>query len=179
MDVLNIMTILMIFISLIMFTIYYINYIKYEAPGYKNPYIDKAWICLFYITFLIFIKSTVKNSIVDILILVVGIIILTWTVFTKVFDKKAEKNELYDELIYAMNQEDLTDFKKHMSREEQITFLKNIKTTIEYNEKEETIDKNGNKVVTTKTTYEEVPLIENDDELKEFEPILRKKDYIK
>lgn len=179
MDVLNILTILMIVISLIMFIIYYIDYIKYEAPGYKNPYIDKSFICLFCMIFLIFSKSTVKSSIANVLILVVGIVIFIWAVFTKVFDKKAEKNELYDELIYALHQEDLTNFKKHMSREEQITFLKNIKTTIEYNEKEENVDENGNKVVTTKTTYEEVPLIENDEQLKEFEPILRKKDYVK
>ena len=47
-----------------------------------------------------------------------------------------------------------------MSREEQITFLKAIKQTISLDGKEE--------------IYEEVPLIADDEQLKLFEPILRK-----
>ena len=54
-----------------------------------------------------------------------------------------------------------TDFQKHMSREEQIAFLKSIKKTIHLNRKEKEI-------------YEEIHLIADDALLKLFEPILKK-----
>lgn len=61
-----------------------------------------------------------------------------------------------------------------MSRNEQIAFLKSVITTVESTEKEESTDENGNKVITAKTVIQKVPLIENDEELAEYESILRK-----
>ena len=58
---------------------------------------------------------------------------------------------------------------------EAVAFLKSVITTVESAEKEESTDENGNKVITTKTVIQKVPLIENDEELAEYEPILRKK----
>ena len=108
----------------------------------------------------------IKNLTILIVILGLTIILLIWTIFTNVFYNHEEKNRLYRELIYVWNQEDLTDFQKHMSREEQIAFLKSIKKTrtIRLNEKEEKI-------------YDEIPLIADDAQLKLFEPILRKEKY--
>lgn len=80
---------------------------------------------------------------------------------------------LYDCLLYDISQDDLKKF-RHMSRNKQIAFLKSVITTVESAEKEESTDENGNKVITTKTVIQQVPLIENDEELAEYEPILRK-----
>ena len=76
-------------------------------------------------------------------------------------------------MLNDISQDDLKKF-RHMSRYEQIAFLKSVITTVESAEKEESTDENGNKVITTKTVIQKVPLIENDEELAEYEPILRK-----
>lgn len=126
------------------------------------PYAYKAEICLAGVFSLIFVDLLeIKNFIILTVILGLTIILLIWTIFTNIFHKQEEKNRLYRELIYVWNQEDLTDFQKHMSREEQIAFLKSIKKTIHLNRKEKEI-------------YEEIHLIADDAQLKLFEPILKK-----
>lgn len=150
------------------FIFYLVNAFKYREIAFRYPldadwmpYECKAGICLAGVVLLMCVDLLeIKNFIILAVILVVTIILLVWTVFTNIFYKHEEKNRLYRELIYVWNQEDLTDFQKHMSREEQIAFLKAIKKTISFDGKEE--------------IYEEVPLIADDEQLKLFEPILRK-----
>ena len=105
----------------------------------------------------------IKNLVILTVILGLTIILLIWTIFTNIFHKQEEKNRLYRELIYVWNQEDLTDFQKHMNREEQIAFLKSIKKT-------QTVSLNGKE----EEIYEEIHLIADDAQLKLFEPRLKR-----
>lgn len=156
-------------IFIICFAFYLVNAFRYREIAFRYllnadwmPYVYKAEICLAGVFSLIFVDLLeIKNFIILTVILGLTIILLIWTIFTNVFYNHEEKNRLYRELIYAWNQEDLTDFQKHMSREEQIAFLKSIKKTIHLNGKEEEI-------------YEEIHLIADDAQLKLFEPILKK-----
>lgn len=156
-------------IFIICFASYLVNAFRYREIAFRYllnadwmPYVYKAEICLAGVFSLIFVDLLeIKNFIILTVILGLTIILLIWTIFTNVFYNHEEKNRLYRELIYVWNQEDLTDFQKHMSREEQIAFLKSIKKTIHLNGKEEEI-------------YEEIHLIADDAQLKLFEPILRK-----
>lgn len=169
-------------IFIICFASYLVNAFRYREIAFRYllnadwiPYECKAGICLAGVILLMCVDLLeIKNLVVLIVILGLTIILLIWNIFTNIFHKQEEKNRLYRELIYVWNQEDLTDFQKHMSRNEQIAFLKSVITTVESAEKEESTDENGNKVITTKTVIQKVPLIENDEELAEYEPILRK-----
>lgn len=158
-------------IFIICFVFCLVNAFRYREIAFRYPlnadwmpYECKAGICLAGVILLMCVDLLeIKNLVVLIVILGLTIILLIWTIFTNVFHKQEEKNRLYRELIYVWNQEDLTDFQKHMSREEQIAFLKSIKKTqtVSINGKEEEI-------------YEEIHLIADDAQLKFFEPILRK-----
>lgn len=158
-------------IFIICFASYLVSAFKYRDIASRYPlnadwipYECKASICLAGVILLMCVDLLkIKNLAILIVILGLTIILLIWTIFTNVFYNHEEKNRLYRELIYVWNQEDLTDFQKHMSREEQIAFLKSIKKirTIRLNEKEEKI-------------YDEIHLIADDEQLKLFEPILRK-----
>lgn len=156
-------------IFIICFAFYLVNAFRYREIAFRYllnadwmPYVYKAEICLAGVFSLIFVDLLeIKNFIILTVILGLTIILLIWTIFTNIFHKQEEKNRLYRELIYVWNQEDLTDFQKHMNREEQIAFLKSIKKTIHLNGKEKEI-------------YEEIHLIADDAQLKFFEPILRK-----
>lgn len=156
-------------IFIICFAFYLVNAFRYREIAFRYllnadwmPYAYKAEICLAGVFSLIFVDLLeIKNFIILTVILGLTIILLIWTIFTNIFHKQEEKNRLYRELIYVWNQEDLTDFQKHMNREEQIAFLKSIKKTIHLNGKEKEI-------------YEEIHLIADDAQLKLFEPILRK-----
>lgn len=156
-------------IFIICFAFYLVNAFRYREIAFRYllnadwmPYVYKAEICLAGVFSLIFVDLLeIKNFIILTVILGLTIILLIWTIFTNIFHKQEEKNRLYRELIYVWNQEDLTDFQKHMNREEQIAFLKSIKKTIHLNGKEKEI-------------YEEIHLIADDAQLKLFEPILRK-----
>ena len=156
-------------IFIICFAFYLVNAFRYREIAFRYllnadwmPYAYKAEICLAGVFSLIFVDLLeIKNFIILTVILGLTIILLIWTIFTNIFHKQEEKNRLYRELIYVWNQEDLTDFQKHMSREEQIAFLKSIKKTIHLNRKEKEI-------------YEEIHLIADDAQLKLFEPILKK-----
>lgn len=153
----------------ILFMLYVIIAFRNRDIAFRYPlnadwmsYECKAGICLAGVILLMCVDLLeIKNLVVLTVILCLTIILLIWTIFTNIFHKQEEKNRLYRELIYVWNQEDLTDFQKHMSREEQIAFLKCIKKTIHLNGKEEEI-------------YEEIHLIADDAQLKLFEPILRK-----
>lgn len=156
-------------IFIICFVFYLVNAFRYREIAFRYPldtdwipYECKAGICLAGVILLMCVDLLeIKNLTILIVILGLTIILLIWIIFTNVFYNHEEKNRLYRELIYVWNQEDLTDFQKHMSREEQIAFLKSIKKTIHLNGKEEEI-------------YEEIHLIADDAQLKLFEPILKK-----
>ena len=158
-------------IFIIGFVFYLVSAFKYHDIASRYPlnadwipYECKASICLAGVILLMCVDLLkIKNLAILIVILGLTIILLIWIIFTNVFYNHEEMNRLYRELIYVWNQEDLTDFQKHMSREEQIAFLKSIKKTrtIRLNEKEEKI-------------YDEIHLIADDAQLKLFEPILKK-----
>ena len=158
-------------IFIMCFAFYLVNAFRYRSIAFRYPldtdwipYECKAGICLAGVILLMCVDLLeIKNLAILIVILGLTIILLIWTIFTNVFYNHEEKNRLYRELIYVWNQEDLTDFQKHMNREEQIAFLKFIKKTqtVRLNEKEEKI-------------YEEIHLIADDAQLKLFEPILKK-----
>ena len=156
-------------IFIICFVFYLVKAFRYREIAFRYP-LDTNWIpyecktgiCLAGVILLMCVDLLeIKNLVVLIVILGLTIILLIWTIFTNIFHKQEEKNRLYRELIYVWDQEDLTDFQKHMSREEQIAFLKSIKKTIHLNGKEEEI-------------YEEIYLIADEAQLKLFEPILKK-----
>lgn len=156
------MNIVMPVIFIICFAFYLVSAFKYRdiAFGDWMPYGCKAGICLAEVISLMCVDLLIKNLVILTVILGLTIILLIWTIFTNIFHKQEEKDRLYRELIYVWNQENLTDFQKHMSREEQIAFLKSIKKTIRLKGKEE--------------IYDEVLLIADDKQLKLFEPILKK-----
>lgn len=157
--------ILMMCISFVLYIYFSIKSIRYHSSDSENPYSDKAgilfsWLMLVSITRAAF---KIKNPVIIMIFVIVGTIINIWITFTKFFEKKAIRTILYDELIHVWEQ-DLTDFKKHMNREEQIKFLKSVKMN-----KESLIRENGMPII------EQISLIDNDDDLKKYEPILRVK----
>lgn len=172
----NIIITLMLIIPILMFCIYYCFAVRKEENIWDNPSIDKGCICLIigFINFGCFIGFEINNSIFTTILIIIEVPILIWAVFTKYFNKFENKKRLYSELLYIYNQEDLTDFKKHMNREEQIKLLKSIKIECLDRTREENINSNGEKVVTTKDIYQYIPLIENEEDLKYWEDILRK-----
>lgn len=155
-------------VSLIMLSFYFVT-----ANIYDMTLMDKAFISLLMGALPALVNISFKNFIATVITLLVSVTALILIAFTKFFEKEHEKEILYDCLLYDISQDDLKKF-RHMSRNKQIAFLKSIITTVESAEKEESTDENGNKVITTKTVIQRVPLIENDEELAEYEPILRK-----
>ena len=155
-------------VSLIMLSFYFVTAIRYDIT-----FINKAYMSLLIGTLPVVVNIGFKNSIATVITLLVSVTALIWIAFTKFFEKEHEKEILYDCLLYDISQDNLKKF-RHMSRNKQIAFLKSVITTVESAEKEESTDENGNKVITTKTVIQQVPLIENDEELAEYEPILRK-----
>lgn len=155
-------------VSLIMLSFYFVT-----ANIYDMTLIDKAYISLLMGVLPALVNISFKNFIATVIALLISVTALIWIAFTKFFEKEHEKELLYDCLLDYISQDDLKKF-RHMSRNKQIAFLKSVITTVESTEKEESTDENGNKVITTKTVIQKVPLIENDEELAEYEPILRK-----
>lgn len=155
-------------ISLIMLSFYFVT-----ANIYDMTLMDKAYISLLMGALPALVNISFKNFIATVIALLISVTALIWIAFTKFFEKEHEKEILYDCLLDDISQDDLKKF-RHMSRNKQIAFLKSVITTVESTEKEESTDENGNKVITTKTVIQKVPLIENDEELAEYEPILRK-----
>ncbi len=153
------------------FTFYLVNAFRYREIAFRYPldedympYAYKAGICMAEVILLICVGLLeIKNIVILTVILILTIILLIWTIFTNIFHKQEEKNRLYRELIYVWNQEDLTDFQKHMSREEQIKFLKSVRIN-----KESATRENGMPII------EQISLINNDEDLKKYEPVLRK-----
>lgn len=156
-------------VSLIMLSFYFVT-----ANIYDMTLMDKAFMSLLMGVLPVVVNVSFKNSIATGITLLVSVTTLIWIAFTKFFEKEHKKEILYDCLLYDISQDNLKKF-RHMSRNKQIAFLKSVITTVESAEKEESTDENGNKVITTKTVIQQVPLIENDEELAEYEPILRKK----
>lgn len=157
-------------VSLIMLSFYFVT-----ANIYDMTLMDKAFISLLMGALPALVNISFKNFIATVIALLISVTALIWIAFTKFFEKEHEKELLYDYLLDDISQDDLKKF-RHMSRNKQIAFLKSIITTVESAEKEESTDENGNKVITTKTVIQQVPLIENDEELAEYEPILRKEE---
>lgn len=155
-------------VSLIMLSFYFVT-----ANIYDMTLMDKAFIFLLMGALPALVNISFKNFIATVITLLVSVTALILIAFTKFFEKEHEKEILYDCLLYDISQDDLKKF-RHMSRNKQIAFLKSVITTVESTEKEESTDENGNKVITTKKVIQQVPLIENDEELAEYEPILRK-----
>lgn len=155
-------------VSLIMLSFYFVT-----ANIYDMTLMDKAYISLLMGVLPALVNISFKNFIVTVIALLISVTALIWIAFTKFFEKEHEKEILYDCLLDDISQDDLKKF-RHMSRNKQIAFLKSVITTVESTEKEESTDENGNKVITTKKVIQQVPLIENDEELAEYEPILRK-----
>lgn len=155
-------------VSLIMLSFYFVT-----TNIYDMTLMDKAFISLLMGALPALVNISFKNFIATVITLLVSVTALILIAFTKFFEKEHEKEILYDCLLYDISQDDLKKF-RHMSRNGQIAFLKSVITTVESAEKEESTDENGNKVITTKTVIQKVPLIENDEELAEYEPILRK-----
>ena len=155
-------------VSLIMLSFYFVT-----ANIYDMTLIDKAFMSLLMGALPALVNISFKNFIATVIALLISVMALVWIAFTKFFEKEHEKELLYDCLLDDISQDDLKKF-RHMSRNEQIAFLKAVITTVESTEKEESTDGNGNKVITTKTVIQRIPLIENDEELASYEPILRK-----
>lgn len=155
-------------VSLIMLSFYFVT-----ATRYDITLMDKAYMSLLIGVLPAVVNVSFKNSIATVITLLISVTALIWIAFTKFFEKEHEKELLYDCLLDDISQDDLKKF-RHMSRNKQIAFLKSVITTVESTEEEESTDDNGNKVITTKTVIQKVPLIENDEELAEYEPILRK-----
>lgn len=184
-DILEKIIIIMIIAPIIMSTIYLLlGLIKYNF-GY-NYLLNKAFIGLaWFITIMTLIFGfKVSNPILIMILFIMEIIILIWTIFTNFFKKNYEimcenskRNELYDEIIDMCNVDsyNINIFKNHMNRTEQIEFLKGLK----YEDIEETVDEtkdeNGNKVIITKETIKKYPFLEDDEDLKKYESILKKR----
>lgn len=156
-------------VSFIMLAFYFAATIRYEDITLMN----KAYMSLLIGALPVVVNVGFKNPVATVIALLISVITLIWIAFTKFFEKEHEKELLYDSLLFDISQDDLRKF-RHLSRNKQIAFLKSVITTVESSEEEESTDENGNKVITTKTVIQQVPLIEDDEELAEYEPILRK-----
>lgn len=156
-------------VSFIMLAFYFVATIRYDDITLMN----KAYMSLLIGALPVVVNVGFKNSVATVIALLISVMALIWTAFTKFFEKEHEKELLYDSLLFDISQDDLRKF-RHLSRNKQIAFLKSVTTTVESSEEEESTDENGNKVITTKTVIQQVPLIEDDEELAEYEPILRK-----
>lgn len=163
----NILVKLMILMMCVLFVLYIyfsIKSIRYHSFNNENPYSDKAGILFSWLILVSIIRAAfeINNPYIIMIFLIIGTIINIWVTFTKFFERKAIKTILYNELIHVW-QQDLTGFKKCMSREEQIKFLKSVKLN-----KESATRENGMPII------EQISLIHNDEDLKKYEPILRK-----
>lgn len=156
-------------VSLIMLVFYFVAVTRYDDITLMN----KAYMSLLIGALPVVVNVGFKNSVATMVSLLISVMALIWIAFTKFFEKEHEKELLYDCLLYDISQDDLRKF-RHLSRNKQIAFLKSVITTVESSEEEESTDENGNKVITTKKVIQQVPLIEDDEELAEYEPILRK-----
>lgn len=161
--------ILMMCISFVLYIYFSIKSIIYHSSDGENPYSDKAGILFSWLMLVSITRAAFKINnpiIIATTFLIVGTIIDIWVTFTKFFEKKTIRTILYNELIHVW-QQDLTDFKKHMSREEQIKFLKSVRIN-----KESLIRENGMPII------EQISLINNDDDLKRYEPILKERRHL-
>lgn len=155
-------------VSLVMLSFYFVT-----ANIYNMVLMDKAFMSLLMGVLPVVVNVGFKKSVATVITLLISVMALIWIAFTKFFEKEHEKELLYDCLLDDISQDDLRKF-RHLSRNKQIAFLKSVITTVESSEEQESTDENGNKVITTKTVIQQVPLVENDEELAEYEPILRK-----
>lgn len=156
-------------VSFIMLVFYFVTTIRYD----DITLINKAYMSLLIGALPVVVNVGFKNSIATVIALLISVMALTWIAFTKFFEKEHEKELLYDCLLNYISQDDLRKF-RHLSRNKQIAYLKSVIITVGSTEEEESTEENGNKVITTKTTIQQVPLVEDDEELAEYEPILRK-----
>lgn len=139
------------------------------------------WIALLAFSFaaeMPLVKSNVicpENCLVILMIhTVLAIIFLIWNSTTNYYSNKEEMDTTYLLLATYVGSEAVEKFKK-MSRSEQITFLKTATMTLDdEQEVKESIDKDGHKVIITVTKTIEVPIVEDQEDLKEWEIILRK-----
>lgn len=164
MNILAKLMILMMCVSFVLYIYFSIKSIRYHSFNNENPYSDKAGILYIWIGLVLIIWAVfkIKNPYIIMIFLIVGTIINIWVTFTKLFERKAIRAILYNELIHVW-QQDLTGFKKCMNREEQIKFLKSVKMN-----KESATKENGMPII------EQISLINNDEDLKKYKPILRK-----
>ena len=153
----------------------------------KTKYVDEvSFRRLFYMVLLAFsfaaeialVKSDIirpENCLVILMIhTVLAIIFLLWNSTTNYYSDKEEMDDTYLLLATYVGSETVEKFKK-MSRSEQITFLKTATMTLDGEpEVKESIDKDGHKVITTVIKTIEVPIVEDQEDLKEWEIILRK-----
>ena len=166
--ILNILVNIVFVVSLIMLSFYFVTATKYDMS-----LINKTFMSLLMGVLPVIVNVGFENSIATVITLLVSVTVLVWINFTKFFEKEHEKEVLYGSLLFDISQDDLRKF-RHMNRNEQIDFLKSIITNVESTEEEETNDENGNKVIIAKTVIQQVPLIEDDEELAEYEPVLKK-----
>lgn len=156
-------------VSFIMLAFYFVTATRYDDMSLMN----KAYMSLLIGALPVVVNVGFKNSVATVISLLISVMALIWIAFTKFFEKEHEKELLYDCLLNYISQDDLRKF-RHLSRNKQIAYLKSVIITVESTEEEEPTEENGNKVITTKTTIQQVPLVEDDEELAEYEPILRK-----
>lgn len=157
-------------------------YIVYKKTEYicEVSFRRLFWMALLAFSFaaeIALVKSNIirpENCLVILMIhTVLAIIFFIWNSTTNYSDKK-EIDDTYLLLATYVGSEAVEKFKK-MSRSEQIAFLKTATMTLDDEpESEESIDKDGHKVITTIVRTVEVPIVENEEDLREWETILRK-----
>lgn len=100
-----------------------------------------------------------------------------WIIKTKWFEIEDEKQFCYWllEEIVKVSPENIKKFKKEMTREEQIRFLQSLSYVDVDKEETTEIKENGMKTTTIKETEVIVSLIETDEDLEEWEVVLKKR----
>ena len=170
------------FIAIVVCCIDY-AYIIYKKTEYmcETSFRRFFWVGLLAFSFaaeMALVKSNIirpENCLVILIIhTVLAIVFLLWNNTTNYYSDKEEMDNTYLLLATYVGSEAVKKFKT-MSRSEQITFLKTATMTLDDEpEVKESIDKDGRKVITTVIKTIEVPIVEDQEELKEWEIILRK-----
>lgn len=148
---------------------------KLDKDGILYKKADNYIVSLFVSLLAVCIGLAINNNIIYIFMLLLSIssyicVLLyniKWNHYELDWKRFVEEDYLRD--CTNFTEEDFTKFKNYMSREDQIRWLKSL--TWIYEETTEELHEDGTK--TTITTEEIVPLIGNDEDLKEFDCFLK------
>lgn len=150
----------------------FINSARFVLLKNKNNYLFVALLFLFPILVYAFIPSFVYS-----ILTVCEIAVFLWMSFSRSYKNYLEREELYDYLYDAgIGEKEAKRELQNKTREEQIAWLRTVSFTYtEALEPEESVDEEGNPMKIKRTAVKTGYLIETDDDIEFWNPLLKEK----